>query len=817
MAMTGGTAKLVKTSTTAVGTKVNLYVYYKVSQSIANNSSTISCGMYFEVTGGGTIGPWKDNGSYVGTDSNEFTTNVLEKVSKQWLAENKTFTIVHDKVTGKGTATIKWSWGVNSSWGGMVYPSGSFTITLPTIPRNSSVKATNAYIGNKPTITISRASSSLTHTLQYKIAGQSSYTTIVSKTTSTQYSSWAIPEKAYNYISSGKVSITIKCITYSGTTKIGESTTTLTATAKAASTIKATNANIEEISTISITRKSSSFKHKLYYKIQGQAEYTAIATTTATTYKWTIKSDFYKVIKNASKAAVNIKCETYYDTKKIGEDVITITVYCLESKCKPKIENFLIQDNLSSSFKLTQDHEIIIKGFNTMEFSASVTLQHEATIKNCELICLDKKATGTINGSSISGTIENVNSNKFVLKVTDSRGFSSEEIKTLKIIDYFKPSGVLTGNGFITETETETGTTDSDTNETTKTATLNINLSGSWFNGDFKEKEISNELELTYQIDNRKPVTVDKFEILDNKYSFQITESNLAYQESYKVTIKLEDGIKLIGEDQTNFSTLQITKTISIVPIFYWNNESFNFNVPINAMSNKYYAPLQEDKGTGGLHMHNSDIVGANGIFFGDTANLDGEGLFFPTGTNSYDVLYARAGKLYFKPEYSKNKTAYAYKMCITPNDTISFSKHTPFSGYVSNARKTIFFSIPINKPLVNVTKVTLSGSIQLRGIGGYLCSPTTKSSIVDLTVSDDKIVYDSTEKENTATSDTEKVTITTSLQGSLIHVHITFQNDLINAGPSNTTASSDDPVITNNTPICIVPYGTLTATFAFE
>ena len=451
MAMTGGTAKLVKTSITAVGTKINLYIYYKVSQNIANNSSTISCGMYFEVTGG-TIGPWTDKGSYVGTSSNEFKTNVLEKVSKQWLAENKTFTVDHDKITGEGTATIEWKWGVKSSWGGMVSPSGSFTITLPTIPRNSSVKATNAYIGNKPTIPISRASSSLTHTLQYKIAGQSSYTTIVSKTTSTQYSSWAIPEKAYNYITSGKVSITIKCITYSGTTKIGESTTTLTAIAKAASTIKATNANIEEFSTISITRKSSSFKHKLYYQIKGQTEYTEIATTTATTYKWEIKSDFYNVIKNASKAVVNIKCETYYETKKIGEDnIITITVYCLESKCKPKIENFEIWDTGSSSTKLTLDNKIIIKGFNDMEFSASITLQNEATIKNCELICLDKKATGIIDGSLISGTIKNVSSNKFVLKVTDSRGFSSEEIKTLEMINYFKPTGILTGNGFITE------------------------------------------------------------------------------------------------------------------------------------------------------------------------------------------------------------------------------------------------------------------------------------------------------------------------------------------------------------------------------
>ncbi|MBQ9913528.1 MAG: hypothetical protein IJO73_04800 [Clostridia bacterium] len=171
MAMTGGTAKLVKSSTTQAGGALKLYVYYKTSQDTANNKSTVTCGMYITIQDKHSIGSWTDGGSYLGTKSNTFSKNIPSGTTGTfWIAENKTFTVNHND-DGTGTATIYWKWGVNSSWGGMVTPSGSFSITLPTIARKSSVSATNAYIGNKPTITISRKSSSFTHTLQYKIDG----------------------------------------------------------------------------------------------------------------------------------------------------------------------------------------------------------------------------------------------------------------------------------------------------------------------------------------------------------------------------------------------------------------------------------------------------------------------------------------------------------------------------------------------------------------------------------------------------------------------------------------------------------------------
>lgn len=154
MAMTGGTAKLVKSEHPDYGNKswtIDLYVYYKTSQDIANNRSTITVGMY--VYAKYDIGPWNSSGtSYVGTTGNTFSGAIPNFSGTRWLAENKTFTVNHND-DGSGTATIAWKWAVNSPWGRYVNPSGSFTITLPNIPRKATItSAPNFSDDGNPTI-----------------------------------------------------------------------------------------------------------------------------------------------------------------------------------------------------------------------------------------------------------------------------------------------------------------------------------------------------------------------------------------------------------------------------------------------------------------------------------------------------------------------------------------------------------------------------------------------------------------------------------------------------------------------------------------
>jgi orf22 len=106
----------------------------------------------------------------------------------------------------------------------------SASLSLTTIPRSSSVSVSPGVIGSSVTININRQSSSFKHTVRYSWAGKSG-TIAMNVDTST---SWAIPLDFANDIpNSASGTGTIYVDTYSGNTKTGTQSTTLTASVPA--------------------------------------------------------------------------------------------------------------------------------------------------------------------------------------------------------------------------------------------------------------------------------------------------------------------------------------------------------------------------------------------------------------------------------------------------------------------------------------------------------------------------------------------------------------------------------------------------------
>lgn len=102
--------------------------------------------------------------------------------------------------------------------------SGTASYTLDTIPRASAISCTKASVESNPTITISRASTNFTHTVTYKFGTLTG--TIATKTGATSITSWTIPASFYAQIPNAKEGQgTLTCITYSGSTQIGDPTT----------------------------------------------------------------------------------------------------------------------------------------------------------------------------------------------------------------------------------------------------------------------------------------------------------------------------------------------------------------------------------------------------------------------------------------------------------------------------------------------------------------------------------------------------------------------------------------------------------------
>lgn len=246
MAMTGGIAKLLHTGIPNYGAATNypvkLYAYYRIPEDEQDHEaleSTVYTGMYVVIPSSYPVGPWTDyNGSYIGTTSNTFDGSIAKSTGTIWLVQNKTFKVKHN-ADGTAKATIYWKWGVNSPWGQFENKSGSFQVTLPTIPTASTVGATDANIGAKSSIVVNRKSTSYTHSIAYKFGNLMGYITDSGGVSSTEvkYSTtsiaWTIPTTFYAQIPNAKTgtcTLTIK--TYSGTTQIGTAQTdTFTVTA----------------------------------------------------------------------------------------------------------------------------------------------------------------------------------------------------------------------------------------------------------------------------------------------------------------------------------------------------------------------------------------------------------------------------------------------------------------------------------------------------------------------------------------------------------------------------------------------------------
>jgi hypothetical protein len=199
----------------------HLVLEWSANQSVDKNTSTIS---YTIRAGGNNTSSWCRTGAIKVTMNG---TTIYEKssafkmYSKQVL-KTGTLTVTHN-TDGSKVVPVTITAGIYAYTSSNSTYDGSFT--LNTIPRASSISVTTANIGEKPTISISRASKNFTHTLRYEFGSLTG--TVVSKTTATTYSSWAIPSEFYSQIPDGKTKTgTMYCDTYSGSTKIGTKSAT---------------------------------------------------------------------------------------------------------------------------------------------------------------------------------------------------------------------------------------------------------------------------------------------------------------------------------------------------------------------------------------------------------------------------------------------------------------------------------------------------------------------------------------------------------------------------------------------------------------
>lgn len=210
-------------------TKYNTLTFsWSASQSVSGNYSTVSWSMRLSSTAYGRISSstsksWSVNvngSSYSGSNTVGISAN-----SSKTLASGSTR--VNHNADGTKTFSFSFSQQFNINFNGWVgTKSGSGSGTLNTIPRASSLTVPTINFGESGTLTISRASSSFTHTVKAQFGTSVYGTTIATKTTATSLT-FDLPLEWANGIpnsQTGTCTYTIE--TYNGSTLIGTKTTT---------------------------------------------------------------------------------------------------------------------------------------------------------------------------------------------------------------------------------------------------------------------------------------------------------------------------------------------------------------------------------------------------------------------------------------------------------------------------------------------------------------------------------------------------------------------------------------------------------------
>lgn len=199
---------------------------YEHDSSIPNNNNLVDAYLYMVVNNAkaGYYNNYNHSSGFVingTTYSNSSTRFDGRSTGKKLLHSVKNITIPHNPDGSKSIAVSAWhNTGVGLGNGNL-----SGTMILMTIPRASGIACSSPYIGDTATVTIDKKSNDFTNTVSYAIGSISG--TLATKTSATVLSlaTEDIAEQIYALIPNSKqIQGKIYCSTYSGDTKIGDTT-----------------------------------------------------------------------------------------------------------------------------------------------------------------------------------------------------------------------------------------------------------------------------------------------------------------------------------------------------------------------------------------------------------------------------------------------------------------------------------------------------------------------------------------------------------------------------------------------------------------
>ena len=363
------------------------------------------------------------------------------------------------------------------------------------------------------------------------------------------------------------------------------------------STVSATNANVGAVSTITIKRANSGFKHTLEWDTGDDFD-TIVSKTTATSYKWTVPADLLYKFTTTKTKNITIRCYTYTSGgTELGfhEDTITITAGSTYAPTlNPTVTTY------AKTQELCGNGTTLIGGISEATIAFNASGKYDATIKS-------KKVTLGTKYRTTDGDFNNCETGEFIFTATDSRGLTSTVTKKLTVIPYIKPTINL---------KVKIGVDGKAT----------ITANGKFFSGSFGAKTNALNIQFRYKESGGSFGSWTNFATASpgtNTWSASHT-LNLDYQKTYV--------FEAHATDLADYSANSGEKTVRAYPVWDWGEKNFHVHGDLRIDNNFCLTGKKTDGGKYNMvHINtNNDVVIGGGsyppqnIYLGATGGTGG-------------------------------------------------------------------------------------------------------------------------------------------------------------------------------------------------
>lgn len=235
---------------------------------------------------------------------------------------------------------------------------------------------------------------------------------------------------AHNVDGSSSISVSASFSTGVGLGTLTTSQSKTLTTIPRATQPSAAGADLGQKITINCPRASSSFSHTLRYEWSGKKG--VIATGVGTSYTWTVPLAFVRDIPNSSQQNLGIVCETYNGSSFIGTKRAYASMK-VPASIVPRIDSIAVIEAVS---KVKNNFTKYVRGMSQASVAVEASGVYGSTIKGY-LIELD--GVSYTSKSFTSNVIQGDGSLPLKVTVTDSRGRSVSDTRTLEVYPYTTP------------------------------------------------------------------------------------------------------------------------------------------------------------------------------------------------------------------------------------------------------------------------------------------------------------------------------------------------------------------------------------------